>query len=41
MESYNVDPANGAAPLLTTLTDLIGITVLCGVLALFFHELVD
>jgi cation transporter-like permease len=36
MDAYNIDPANGAAPLLTTVTDLIGITILCGISAALF-----
>merc|ERR1712232_741122 len=35
IDMLNIDPANGAAPLLTTVTDLIGISVLCGVSVLF------
>jgi len=33
-QKSGADPANGAAPLLTTVADLIGITLLCGVSAL-------
>ena len=36
MDRLDVDPANGAAPLLTTLTDLVGISILCGISAAFF-----
>jgi len=36
MDRLSIDPANGAAPMLTTLTDLIGITMLCGISAAFY-----
>lgn len=41
IDMLNIDPANGAAPLLTTVTDLVGITVLCGVSVLFFGAVGD
>ena len=38
MDRYNIDPANGAAPLLTTLTDLTGIVILCAIAYAFFAD---
>lgn len=37
MDAYSIDPANGSAPLLTTVADLIGITLLCGISYAFFN----
>ena len=38
IDKLGVDPANGAAPMLTTITDLIGITILCGFSEMIFEE---
>lgn len=38
IDACNGDPANGAAPLLTTVADLLGITLLCGISALTLNS---
>jgi len=38
MDRFGIDPAAGSAPLLTTIADLIGISLLCIVSSLVFNE---
>ena len=38
IDHMNGDPANGAAPVLTTVADLLGITLLCGISAIILHS---
>ena len=38
IDAMGSDAANGAAPLLTTVADLLGISLLCGISALLLHS---